>query len=160
MTGKGMRLSNSQARLVVFSVDDCRYALPLEAVERVVRVVEITALPKAPEIILGVVNVQGRVIAVANVRKRFGLNEREPALSDQLVIARTPLRAVALIVDEVTGVLEYSQGEAVPAQSVVPGIDYVVGVVKLSDGMVLIHDLERFLSLDEERDLDEAMAHA
>lgn len=152
-------MSKPQGRLVVFSVDDSRYGLPLEAVERVVRMVEITALPKAPEIILGVVNVQGRVIAVANVRKRFRLNEREPALSDQLVIARTPRRAVALIVDEVTGVLEYSQGEAVPAQRIVPGIDYVAGVVKLSDGMVLIHDLGRFLSLDEERNLDEAMAH-
>lgn len=153
-------MSKSQAQLVVFSLDDSRYALPLEAVERVVRVVDITALPKAPEIILGVVNVQGRVIAVANVRKRFRLSEREPALSDQLVIARTPRRPVALIVDEVMGVLEYSQSEATPAQRIVPGIDYAAGVVKLSDGMVLIHDLGRFLSLDEERDLDEAMAHA
>jgi purine-binding chemotaxis protein CheW len=153
-------LSTSRARLVVFSVDDSRYGLPLEAVERVVRIVEITALPEAPEIILGVINVQGRVIAVANVRKRFGLNEREPALSDQLVIARTPRRPVALIVDEVTGVLEYSRGEAVPAEAIVPGIDYVAGVVKLSDGMVLIHDLGRFLSLDEERNLDDAMANA
>jgi purine-binding chemotaxis protein CheW len=153
-------LSNSRARLVVFSVDDSRYGLPLEAVERVVRIVEITALPEAPEIVLGVVNVQGRVIAVADLRKRFRLSEREPLLSDQLIIARTPRRPVALVVDEVTGVLEYWQDEAVAAEAIVPGIDYVAGVVKLSDGMVLIHDLGRFLSLDEERNLDEAMANA
>jgi purine-binding chemotaxis protein CheW len=147
-------------RLVVFALDDCRYGLPLELVERVVRIVEITPLPKAPDIVLGVVNVQGRVIAVADLRKRFRLSEREPLLSDQLIIARTPRRSMALVVDEVTGVLEYSEREAVPAEAIVPGTDYVAGVVKLSDGMVLIHDLRRFLSLDEERNLDDAIANA
>ena len=148
------------ARLVVFELDEGRYGLPLELVERVVRVVEITPLPKAPAIVLGVINVQGRVIPVVNIRKRFRLTEREPGLSDQLIIARTPGRSVALLVDEVTGVLEYSEGEALPAEAIVRGTDYVAGVVKQSDGMVLIHDLGRFLSLDEERNLDEAMTHA
>lgn len=124
------------------------------------RIVEIIPLPKAPDIVLGVVNVQGQVIAVTNVRKRFGLSEREPRVSDQLIIARTPRRPVALVVDEVTGVFEYSEREAVPAEAIVPGTDYIAGVVKLSDGMVLIHDLGRFLSLDEERNLDDAMANA
>jgi purine-binding chemotaxis protein CheW len=147
-------------RLVVFKLEEQRYGLPLELVERVVRIVEITPLPKAPDIVLGVVNVQGEVIAVANVRKRFGLSEREPRLSDQLIIARTPHRPVALVVDAVSGVVEYAQGQAAAAQAIVPGTDYIAGVVKLADGMVLIQDLGRFLSLDEERRLDEAMSHA
>jgi purine-binding chemotaxis protein CheW len=147
-------------RLVVFTLDDCRYGLPLELVERAVRIVEITPLPKAPDIVLGVVNVQGRVIPVANVRKRFGLSEREPRLSDQLIIARTPRRPVALVVDAVSGVVEYSEGQAAAARAIVPGTDYIAGVVKLADGMVLIQDLGRFLSLDEERHLDEAMPDA
>lgn len=152
-------LTAAISSLVVFTLDDCRYGLPLHAVERVVRVVEITPLPKAPEIVLGVVNVQGRVIAVVNIRKRFGLSERQPALSDQLIIARTPKRSVALLADAVTGVLEYAEHEAVAAPAIVPGTQYLAGVVKLADGMVLINDLAGFLSLDEERRLDEAMSH-
>lgn len=148
------------ARLVVFELDGGRYGLPLELVERVIRVVEITPLPKAPDVVLGVINVQGRLLPVASTRKRFGLSEREPGLSDQLIIARTPARSVALLVDEVTGVLEYSEGESLPAEAIVRGTDYVAGIVRQSDGMVLIHDLGRFLSLDEERHLDEAMTHA
>lgn len=150
----------ARKQLVVFTLEGFRYGLPLESVERVVRIVEITPLPAAPEIVLGVVNVQGRVIAVANIRKRFGLEERQPDLSDQMIVARTPKRPVVLVADAVTGVLEYSEHEALAAPAVVPGTQYLVGVVKLADGMVLINDLAGFLSLEEERRLDEAMSHA
>ncbi len=147
-------------QLLAFRLDGQRYGLPLASVERVVRSVEITPLPKAPEIVLGVINVQGRVVAVVDVRKRFRLPQREPALGDSLVIARTPARAVALLADTVAGVVECAENEAVPAQAIVPGLEYVEGVAKLGDGMVLIHDLARFLSLDEERRLDGVIAHA
>lgn len=151
---------NAGVKLLAFRLDGQRYGLPLASVERVVRIAEITPLPKAPEVVLGVINVQGRVIAVVDVRKRFRLPQRDRALSDLLIIARTPARAVALVADAVAGVVECTEGETVPAQSIVPGMEYVEGVAKLDDGMLLIHDLARFLSLDEGRRLDEAMEHA
>jgi purine-binding chemotaxis protein CheW len=107
-------------QIVVFTLGDRRYGLPLSAVERIVRVVDVTSLPKAPDIVLGVVNVQGRVIPVINVLRRFRLPEREIALTDQMVVARVARRPVALVVDSVTGALEYSEHEAVAAQDVLP----------------------------------------
>jgi purine-binding chemotaxis protein CheW len=144
-------------RRMVFSLDGQRYALALAAVEKVVRAVEVTRLPKAPDIVLGIVNVQGRVIPVINVRRRFRLPEREMALTDQIVIARTARRPVALVVDAVAGVLEYPEQEAVEARDILPDVEYVEGVVKLEDGLILIHDLDRFLSLEEEASLDQAL---
>jgi purine-binding chemotaxis protein CheW len=144
-------------RLVVFSLDGQRYALALAAVEKVVRAVEVTRLPKAPDIVLGIINMQGRVIPLINVRRRFRLPEREMALADQIVIARTARRPVALVVDAVTGVLEYPEREAVVARDILPDVEYVEGVVKLEDGLILIHDLDRFLSLEEETSLDQAL---
>jgi purine-binding chemotaxis protein CheW len=69
--------------LVVFTLDARRYAVPLSTVERIIRAVEITPLPQAPEIVLGVINVQGRIIPVVNTRKRFRLPECDIRLSDQ-----------------------------------------------------------------------------
>ena len=146
-------------RLLVFNLDECRYGLPLETVERVVRIVEITALPKAPEIVLGVIDFQGRIVPVVNLRARFKLPHRAPSLSDQLVIGRTPARAVALVADSVEGVVECPQREVLEAKAVLPGTEYLAGVAKLGDGLVLIHDLALFLSLDEERHLAAAMAN-
>ena len=144
-------------QLVVFALEDQRYALHLSAVERIVRAVEMTALPKAPEIVIGVINLQGRIIPVFNIRRRFHLPEREIELSDQLIIANTARRTVALVVDTVDGVIERLSEEVTPADQVLPRIEYVEGIVKLENGLVLIHDLDKFLSIDEERKLDEAV---
>ena len=148
------------SQLVLFALDDRRYGLRLSTVERVVRAVGVTILPKAPDIVLGVVNVQGRIIPVVNLRRRFRLPERDISLADQLVIAHTSRRPVALVVDAASGVLEYSADEAVGARDIVPGIEHVEGVVKLADGLVLIHDLDKFLSLEEETAIDRAIEGA
>ena len=144
-------------QLVVFALEDQRYALHLSTVERIVRAVEMTPLPKAPEIVIGVINVQGRIIPVFNIRRRFHLPEREIELSDQLIIANTARRTVALVVDTVDGVIGRLSEEVTPADQVLPRIEYVEGIVKLENGLVLIHDLDKFLSIDEGTKLDEAL---
>ena len=148
---------NESNQLVAFTLDSQQYALHLSAVERVIHAVEITPLPKAPEIVSGVVNVHGDVIPVVDVRKRFRLPERETALSDRIVIAHTAARPVALLVNGVGSGTERSQDEIVAAEKIVPGIEYVEGVCKLEDGLVFIHDLDTFLSLEEGKALDEAL---
>ncbi len=141
----------------VFILDGRSYALHLSAVDRVVRMVDIIPLIKAPDIVLGVINIQGRVIPVINMRRRFGLPEREIALTDQLIVAHTARRPVALVADTVTDIVECSEQDLVTAESILPEVEYVEGVVKLKDGLILIHDLDEFLSLEEENSLDLAL---
>lgn len=146
------------AEYAVLYFDELRVALPLAYVERVLRAVHINHLPDAPDIVLGVVNVHGRVIPAINMRRRFRLPERDIALTDRLVIAHTGQRAVALVADGVSGVIESAEPEIVGGDSILPGLEYVDGVIRLADGLVLIHNLARFLSLDEADALDRAMA--
>lgn len=145
---------------VVLCLDELRIGLPLAIVERVIHAVYITPLPSAPDIVLGVVNIQGRVIPVVNIRRRFRLEDRQIALTDRLVIAHTAHRPVALVADAVSAVLEYPEPALVDAENILPGLEYVDGVAKLEDGLILIHNLNRFLSLDEESALEHAMASA
>jgi purine-binding chemotaxis protein CheW len=144
-------------KLVVFNLDDRRFVVPLSTVVRVERIVAITPLPKAPEIVLGVVNMHGQVIPVFNIRERFRLPQRDIQLADQMIVASTSKRTVALLVDSVNGVIEISEEKIIASESILPGLEYIEGVVKTEDGMVLIHDLEQFLSLQEEKALNEAM---
>lgn len=142
---------------VVFRLEDQRYALRLGAVERFVRAVEVTPLPGAPAIVLGAIDVAGSVLPVLSLRRRFGLPERELGVTDQFLIARTASRTVALVVDEALGVIDVPGATVIGAGGIVPGLEHVQGVVALDDGLVLIHDLERCLSLHEERALAEAL---
>ncbi len=151
-------IGTGKQQILVFTLDEPMYALPLSAVERVVRAVEITPLPKAPGIVLGAINAQGRVIPVVDMRRRFRLPAREMLPDDRFIIARTARRLVALAADDVAGVHECSPGEMVIAADALPFAGYLQGVAKLEEGLVLITDLDAFLSLDEESLLDAALA--
>ena len=142
---------------MVFALDEQRYALYLSMVERVVQAVEITLLPKAPEFVLGVINVQGQIIPVVDIRQRLHLPAREMNLYDQFILARTLRRRVALLVNSVAGIRELADREWVTAEQVLPGVGYIHGVAKLEANLVLICDLDQFLSLEEERKLEAAL---
>lgn len=143
-------------QLIVFTLDERRYALYLSAVERVVHAVEVTPLPKAPEIVRGIINMQGRIIPVLDIRKRFSLPERKIGLSDQLIIARTSRRNVALFVDTVQDVFECPLQDMVISENIESDIEYIDGVLKFDDGMVLIHNLDKFLYPEEEKMLEKS----
>jgi len=148
---------NELTQLVVFRLGEQRYALPLGTVRRIVRAVEVTPLPGAPAVVLGAINVAGCIIPVLSLRQRFLLPEREIGPADQFVLAQTARRGVALVIDEAQGVIEREPSAVVGSDRIAPGLEQFHGVVKLDDGLVLIHDLQTFLSLDEARTLDEAM---
>jgi purine-binding chemotaxis protein CheW len=148
---------NEPLQIVVFTLAEQRYALHLERVERTARMVEITPLPKAPEVVLGVINVHGEIIPVLDIRKRFHLPEQETCLSSQMIIASTKRRLVALVADAVNGVVTLPEGGLVQPASILPQLEYVEGVALLDGGMVFIHDLDAFLSLKEARELDAAI---
>lgn len=144
-------------KIVLFSLDEPRYALYLSTVERVVRAVEITPLPKAPGIVLGVINFQGEIIPVIDIRDRFHLPLRERDLEDQFIIAHTSKRLVVLAVDSVAGVYEIDTPQIVEVEGAFPYTDYISGIAKVDTSIILITDLEKFLSLDEEIILEKAL---
>jgi purine-binding chemotaxis protein CheW len=156
----GLPGATASNRVVVlaFSLDELRYALPLSVVERVIRAVETTPLPKAPKIVLGVINAKGAIIPVMDVRSRFRLPLKGIDCNDRFILARTPARVVALAVDAVSGILELDGDRIASAEASLPFAEYLHGVAALDDGLVLINDLDRFLSLDEADELDAALA--
>lgn len=130
----------------------------MAAVDRIVRAAQITPLPSAPAIILGALNLAGAVLPVFNLRRRFRLPERDIEPPDHFLIARTGQRAVALLIDQAQGVLELPAAAAIDAATITPDPGQFSGVLRLEDGLVLIHNLERFLSPDEARGLDVALS--
>ena len=124
----------NQLQYVLFLLDNQEYIVPLAAVERVVRAVEITPLPQAPPGILGVINVHGRIVPVINLRRRLGLREQGLRLDDHLVIAQPGERLVAVVVDEVRGIMEPSTHSVVAAGELFPGTTHLEGAVKTEEG--------------------------
>ena len=143
--------------MIVLTVDGQTYALHLEAMDRVLRMAEVTPLPGAPAIVEGVINIQGDVVPVVSIRRRLGLAGRSVRAADSLVVARARNRRLAIIAESVVGVAERPADAVVSAGDLAQGIQHIEGVLKTSDGLVLIHDLDRFFSPEEEQSLDLAL---
>jgi purine-binding chemotaxis protein CheW len=106
---------------------------------------------------MGLINVRGRAIPVVNIRTLFNLHEVGIVLTDQMIIARTSHRTVAILVDNAVGVADCRKEDITAAEELFPGIGYLRGVVKLKDGIAYIYDLDSFLSPDEEAMLDRVL---
>lgn len=147
----------SLTRWVLLTVDGQTYALHWEAVDRVLRMVEVTPLPGAPDVVEGVINMQGEVLTVVSIRRRLGLAQRAVGVADSLVVARARTRRLAIIAESVLGVVARPADAVVSTGDITRGSQHIEGVLKTSDGLVLIYDLDRFFSPEEEQSLDLAL---
>jgi len=143
--------------ILIFKLDDLTYGVVLSVVVRVVHAVEIRILPGAPEIISGIINVQGTVIPVVNIRKRFGIQERDIEPDDRIIIAYTGRRHIAVLADSVSEVRSLHPDQIKPAQESLSYVENLKGVAKIDNELILIYDLEKFIDLDEEKQLEKAL---
>lgn len=144
-------------QFVVFTLDEQRYALPLTVVERVFQAVQVTKLPESPESILGIVNIEGLVVPVIDLRKRFGLAAREMSPDDRMILADASGWRVALWVDTVPCLLERSTQEVTSSGRIFPGVERISGVAQMDGDIIQIYDLEQCLSTEEEKFLENAL---
>jgi purine-binding chemotaxis protein CheW len=141
-----------------FDLSDRRFGLALEAVREVVRAVAVTPLPGAPPVVEGAIDVRGELAPVLDVRARFGVGPAPLRPDQHMVIARAGPRLVALRVDRVVALREVAAAAPSPAGALAPGLERLAGIARLEDGLVVIQDLEAFLSQAEEEALDRALA--
>lgn len=144
-------------RFVVFTIEGQRYGIALEAAERVVMMVEITPLPGVPCFVRGVINVQGEIVPVLDLRRRFDLPEHTPDPDDRLIIAGFSGRLYALIADTVQELYECPDAELTAGDRIVPASPFLSGIARLPDGLILIQNLESLLSPAEAGAVVEAM---
>jgi purine-binding chemotaxis protein CheW len=143
--------------LLIFEVGATRFGLPSADVREVLRAVTIVPLPSAPPIVEGLINLRGRIVPVLDVRSRFRLPPKPLEPSDQLIVASAGPRVVAIRTDRTGDLVRVDASQLEDARAAVPRAEYVAGVAKLPDGLVLIHDLRTFLSESEASRLDGAL---
>ena len=153
-TGLAAQTIGEEAQLVIFKLDDQEYALDITNVVQVVRMVAITPMPEASEVVEGVINVRGKVIPVVDVRRRFGLPPKPYDLNTRLLITRWDGRMMALIVDVVSEVLAMPTSNIEPPSEIAPQMERLSAVGKLGDRLLLILDLGRALTFEEEPRLE------
>jgi len=154
------RVGAAAQSLVIFRLDDRRCALKIAAVKRVLRAVEIVPVPDASAAVLGVINVQGEIIPVFDLRARLNLQPRALLPADHLILVTHKNGLVSLVADEVLGVFSLDENAIVESGELLPGLvtlSAVSGIGRLDDDMVFIYNIENFLSLEEAQNITRAL---
>ncbi len=149
---------SKEFQLVVFTLGDEEFGVDIAQVREIVRLVQITYLPKAPSFIEGVVNLRGQVLAVIDLSKRLNIASKPRSEQSRIIVVEVSDNTVGMIVDSVSEVLRLSSErvEEVPdiVETEVPE-HYIRGVGKLTDRLLVLLDLDRVLSPEEVQHVDQ-----
>lgn len=151
-------VKGDEQQLVVFQVGAELYGVQIARVQEIIRLQAITRVPRAPTFVEGVINLRGKVIPVIDLRRRFGLCVSEHTRASRIVVVEISRQVVGIIVDGVSEVLRVSPSAVEPPSPVVAGVDsqYLHGIAKLDDRLVILLDLDRVLVQEELRALEHA----
>jgi len=132
--------------LVTFNLGE-EYGVPINQVQEIVRVGIITMVPNSPSYMEGVINLRGRVLSVLNLRKRLGLPAKETSNASRIVVTEVGSKVIGLLVDSVSHVIKIPSEfvETAPEEVLEVDTDYITGVGKLQNRLVILLDLEKLL---------------
>ena len=150
--------AGEEQQLVVFHLGAELYGVEIARVHEIIRLMQVTRVPRAPSFVEGVINLRGKVIPVVDLRRRFGLPQAEHTRASRIVVVELSDHVVGVIVDGVSEVLRVNTATIEPPSPVVAGIDseYLSGIAKVDEQLIILLDLDRVLARDERRALDAA----
>jgi len=142
-------------QLVTFSIGEEEFGVDILQVQEIIRTMEITNVPRAPEFVEGVINLRGKVIPIVDMRSRFGLESKKHDKYTRIIVIENDMIIVGFVVDSVSEVLRLPATQVQPPPPVVAGMDsdYIDGVGKLEDRLLILLDLDSLLDNEEKEAL-------
>lgn len=123
------------------------YAIDILKVQEIKGLPRITPVPNTPTYLRGVMNLRGAVVPVADLRVRFSIPDAEDGRSSVVILANVHGRTVGLVVDAVSDVLSFRAADLEPTPNLGRGVEanFITGLAKVGDRLVLLLDIERLL---------------
>ena len=142
---------NELLQLVTFGIGEEEFGIDILKVQEIIRIMDITKVPNAPPYVEGVISLRGKVIPVIDLRSRFGLDYRPHDSQTRIIVIDLHAMITGFVVDEVSEVLRIQSNTVEPPPSVVAGVEseYIKGVGKLDNRLLILLDLEKLVPLEE-----------
>lgn len=150
-----------EQQLVVFSLGKEEFGVDISRVREIVRLHNITAIPQSAEFVEGLVNLHGQIVPIVDLCKRFLMSEktdRENAAEQRIIVLHIQERSIGILVDGVSEILRIADESIEPPPPIVAnsaGAEFIRGIAKVADRLIVMLDLERMFS-SEEQDVFEA----
>lgn len=151
MASKILKETGELRQFISFSVGSEEYALELMSVKEVIRVRDITWLPRAPTFIKGIINLRGDVIPIIDLRDRFDLEAAETTAETRVIVAEVEGRLMGMVVDSASQVVRIPADQVDPPPQILGGVsrEFIAGVGKLDDRLLILLNADAVLTMDE-----------
>ena len=149
-------------KLVTFRLGEDLFAADIFSVERVLRYMAPTSVPDMPDYIEGVIDYQGRVVPIVNLRRRFEMPEMEVRNETRILVLHSGGEWIGVVVDAVTAVTAFDPASVAPPPNLFRGLagEYLKGIIRMGEKLVIFLDVERLLSSSDRIALDRAGTEA
>ena len=149
-----------ESQLVIFGLANEHYGLEISAVEGIIKMQSITAVPRAPSFVEGVTNLRGSVLPVIDLRRRFGLPAEAAGKDARIVVVDMHGSKVGMVVDGVSEVLHINNDAIEPPSPLVSTVDstFIRGIAKVGERLIILLDLGKVLSVEEQARLKQLPA--
>ncbi len=139
-------------QIVSFRLADETFGVAITKVREIILMCDITRVPQTPHYVKGLINLRSTVIPVIDLRALFGLPEGEQSDDSRIMVLQVGTKTVGIVVDGVDEVLRISQDQiAEPPPTVASlGNEYLDGLVKLADKLLILLDIDKILGQEQE----------
>src|SRR5260221_7641874 len=150
------KAAEATEHLATFFLGREEYGVDVRLVQEIIRVTEITQVPRAPDFIKGVINLRGRIIPVVDLKRKLRLGEVEVTRQSRIVVVKIKERLIGLLVDGASQVLKVpvSTIEAAPDEVIEIDATAIRGVAKLTGRLIILMDLIKTLALELKAEAD------
>ena len=146
--------AGEQLELISFRLAQETYAVRLTHVQQIIKLREITLVPRAPEYILGVISLRGQIIPIFDLRRRLDLAAAEPTRETRIIVVMEGAKVIGLIVDKVEQVVRIPAGMIEPPPPILGGLEseYIEGIGRFDGRMLILLNLSKVLAPPIPRD--------
>ncbi|WP_432408844.1 chemotaxis protein CheW [Wukongibacter sp. M2B1] len=147
----------AEKQYVIFNLGNEQYGVDIMNVKEISEFRESTKVPSAPYFVDGIINLRGEIIPIVNLKKRFEIEDDKIDSDTRIIVINLNGRNVGFVVDEASQVLRINNDDIDPAPEIIAGIDkqYINGVGKVEDKIIILLDLEKILTDKEKIQLKE-----
>jgi len=150
MEAKDGHRTGEVLELVGFRLEGEEFGVPIRDVREIIRMQEVTRVPRAPDSVEGVINLRGQIVPIIDLRRRLGMSSKENDRDTRIVIVELDGELAGFVVDSVTEVLRVPGDQIEPPPDMVVKQEYITGVGKLEDRLLILLDLCKVLSKEEQ----------
>jgi purine-binding chemotaxis protein CheW len=150
-TVQGIGFAADSNQFLTFTLGNEEYGVDILKVQEIKGYSVITRVPRSPEFVKGVLNLRGTIVPVIDLRSRFGLERREYDQFTVIIVVVVLGRAMGLIVDAVSDVLNLPQSEIAETPEFSNRVDtkFIAGMGRAGEKLIILLDVEKLLSTDE-----------